>query len=268
MYCAARHVQSLNYTLRRTLIPHLLHPDFTFLVSPGSTPSGFMWGGPSSPPPLGGPWGGSSNSPQGGLWGGPSSPSPFGGPWGGSSNSPQGGLWGGPSSPSPFGGPWGGSSNSPQGGFWGGPPSPPYWGGPSSYSPFGGFWGASSPSPFGMHWRGMFIQNPSNIDCTSYTFPGLTDDQILQEAETAVRDGKQYLSNTWQQQVDAVMQCVNSQPGQSTSSPTADAMHVQQVYGNMTLTLNSFANELDRAVQAGMCCFHHTITCLSEVVCF
>ena len=243
MYCAARRVQSLNYTLRHTLIPHLLHPDFTFLVSPGSTPSGFMWGGPSSP-------------------------SPFGGPWGGSSNSPQGGFWGGPSSPSPFGGPWGGSSNSPQGGFWGGPPSPPYWGGPSSYSPFGGFWGASSPSPFGMHWGGRFIQNPSNIDCTSYTFPGLTDDQILQEAETAVRDGKQYLSNTWQQQVDAVMQCVNSQPGQSTSSPTADAMHVQQVYGNMTLTLNSFANELDRAVQAGMCCLHHTITCLSEVVCF
>ena len=53
VYCAARHVQSLNYTLRHTLIPHLLHPDFTFLVSPGSTPSGFMWGGPSSPPPLG-----------------------------------------------------------------------------------------------------------------------------------------------------------------------------------------------------------------------
>lgn len=219
VYCAARRVLSLNYTLRHTLIPHLLHPDFTFLVSPGSTPSGFMWGGPSSPSPFGGPWGGSANSPQGGFWGGPSSP-------------------------------------------------PPFWGGPSSYSPFGGFWGASSPSPYGMHGGGMHNQNPSNIDCTSYTFPGLTDDQILQEAETAVRDGKQYLSNTWQQQVDAVMQCVNSQPGQSSSSPTADAMHVQQVYGNMTLILDSFANELDRAVQAGMYCFHHPVAYLCEAVCF
>ena len=93
VYCAARHVQSLNYTLRHTLIPHLLHPDFTFLVSPGSTPSGFMWGGPSSPSPFGGPWGGSSNSPQGGFWGGPTSPPYWGGP---SSYSPFGGFWGRP----------------------------------------------------------------------------------------------------------------------------------------------------------------------------
>ena len=180
VYCAARRVLSLNYTLRHVFIPDLIHPDFTFLVSPGSTPPSFMWGGPSSPSPYGG-----------------------------------------------------------------------YGGGPSSPSPYGGLWGASSPGPFGMY-GGMPHNSHSKIDCSSYTFPGLSDDQILQEAETAVRDGKQYLSNTWQQQVDAVMQCVNSKSGQSAISPTADAMHVQHVYSNMTLVLNRFADQLDRAVQAGM----------------
>lgn len=205
VYCAARRVLSLNYTLRHVFIPDLIHPDFTFLVSPGSTPPSFMWGGPSSP------------SPYGGYGGGPSSPSPFGGHRGGATNSPFGGYWGGPSSPSPY----------------------------------GGLWGASSPGPFGMY-GGMPHNSHSKIDCSSYTFPGLSDDQILQEAETAVRDGKQYLSNTWQQQVDAVMQCVNSKSGQSAISPTADAMHVQHLYSNMTLVLNRFADQLDRAVQAGM----------------
>ena len=153
VYCAARIVNSLNSTLRGVFIPDLHHPDFRFLVFPGSNYSSPVWGGPSSPNPYGGFGGSFSYPPFSGGFGGGSSPNPFyGGYGGGSTPNPFYGGYGGGSTPPPFSGGFGGGS-SPlpfSGGFGSGSSPSPFSGGfgGGSSPPFsGGFGGGNSPQP-------------------------------------------------------------------------------------------------------------------------
>ena len=80
---------------------------------------------------------------------------------------------------------------------------------------------------------------------------GMTNDQILQQAEQAVQDAILYISGPWNMAVDSTMQCVNTQPGQSTSMQTPQAYGVKAVYDNMTLTLTTFIHQVEFAVNTG-----------------
>ena len=79
----------------------------------------------------------------------------------------------------------------------------------------------------------------------------MTDDQILKEAERAVKEGLLYINTTWRQNVDDVMQCVNSEPGQSAATPTPEAIQVRQMYDDMTRIIFTFGKDMEWAVQSG-----------------
>ena len=276
VYCAARIVNSLNSTLRGVFIPDLHHPDFRFLVFPGSNYSSPVWGGPSSPNPYGGFGGSFSYPPFSGGFGGGSSPNPFYGGYGGGSTPPFYGGYGGGSTPNPFYGGYGGGStpnpfyggygggstpNPFYGGYGGGSTPPPFFGGYGTSGP-GGYYGFGSPSPMGqaggfqggfsglgMH-SGQGPNTGANINCTTYMnqFFGLSDSQILDIVEMEVQDGLQFLNSTWQSRVSSVVQCASS----NLTQPNPSAItQVQQVYGNMTHTMVLFAHGMEMAIQAG-----------------
>ena len=188
VYCAARTVMSLNYTLSHLHIPDLPYPDFSFLYGL-SGPTGAYPYGPTNYP-----------------YYGPTSYPYYG--------------------PTSYYGP----TNYP----YYGPTSDPY--GPTSY-------------PYGP----QMPNTGQSIDCHPYMpqFSGLNDDQILNIAEQAVNDGLNYITGQFPLDVDSVMACVNSQPGQSPSVPTHDAMRVKQAYDNVTAILNQFANDMMQAIQTG-----------------
>ena len=173
---------------------------------------------------------------------------PYGNPAG-----PYGGMPSGPyGSPA---GPYGGMPSGPYGnpaGPFGGMPSGPY-GSPAG--PYGGMpsgpYGMGGPGPYGPHtWN-----KGQQIDCTRFTFPGLTDAQIMAQAENAVRDGKNFLNTTWPTKVDDVMQCVRTTSGANVAFPATlspEEQIVKDTYKQMTDDIKRFADQMEMAIQYGI----------------
>ena len=249
VFCAARRVMSLNQTMRHVQLPDLRHPDYTFLYVAGSLPahcSGSAGNaGPYGPGPYGGMGGGMYGSGSfggygmgGGMGGGMYGSASFGGPGMG------GGMYGSGS----FGGYGMGGGMGGSGSFGG-------------YGMGGGMYGSGSFGGYGMG-GGMYGPGPygprrpnngQDIDCSGYTFPGMTDDQILDDAKQAIDDARNYMNMTWNQKVDDVMTCVK-QLTQSLLPPgqySPDEQTVVDAYKRMANDIKDTIRDMNMAVMLG-----------------
>jgi hypothetical protein len=81
----------------------------------------------------------------------------------------------------------------------------------------------------------------------------MSDQNILLRAENIVQRAMNYMAANWTMAVDTVMNCVNAEPGQSSITPTPEALRVRHMYNMMGAKITQYITEMHIAVMNGKC---------------
>jgi hypothetical protein len=79
----------------------------------------------------------------------------------------------------------------------------------------------------------------------------MSDQNILLRAENIVQRAMNYMAANWTMAVDTVMNCVNAEPGQSSITPTPEALHVRHMYNMMGANITQYITKMYIGVTNG-----------------